>query len=86
MLNRIDVALAILMLVRAALAVMGRPLLGMLAWGERLQLAMRVHRAMSVRPGRSTSDCPTRPPHSAGRRRATESNDGRAQKRHGLTR
>jgi hypothetical protein len=83
--NQADVALAILMLALAALAVVGRPLVGVLAWGKRLQLALRVHQAMSVRPGRSITVCPTRPPHLA-ERRATESNDGRAQKKHALTR
>ena len=39
--DRVDVALAILTLVLAVVAVIGRLLLGMLAWGERLLLALQ---------------------------------------------
>ena len=38
--DRVDVALAILTLVLTVVAVIGRLLLGMLAWGERLLLAL----------------------------------------------
>ena len=44
--DRVDVALAILTLVLAVVAVIGRLLLGLLEWGERLLLALRGRRPL----------------------------------------
>jgi len=50
--DRADVALAILTLVLAIVAGVGRLLLGVLAWGERLLLALRRRRAVIRAPRR----------------------------------
>jgi hypothetical protein len=50
--DRADVALAILTLVLAVVAGVGRLLLGVLAWGERLLLALRLRRVVIRAPRR----------------------------------
>jgi hypothetical protein len=44
--DRVDVALAILTLVLAVVAMLGRLLLGVIEWGERLLLALRGRRVV----------------------------------------
>jgi hypothetical protein len=48
--DRADLALAILTLVLAVVAGVGRLVLGMLAWGERLLLALQRRRALIHTP------------------------------------
>jgi hypothetical protein len=85
--DRADVALAILTLVLAVVAGVGRLLLGVLAWGERLLLALQRRRAHIRAPRGRMSACPTRPTHSATwRQRATRSKDSGAKKKCVLTR